>query len=165
MTFFERYAKAVEKCGLKPGSEKAASLFGSNKSTVSKWKTANTTPYGNIVAAVADAFHVSTDYLLGRTDDPTDYANEPFPEPVPEPIQMNVPEPPIDERTGRLIRLIDRLDPEDRLRAEGMIQGMLLQDKYLKGETLPNAAHARTDIAVTEEMVSHDEGIMDAEDF
>lgn len=162
MTFFERYAAVAEKKGLKPGSEKAASLFGSNKSTVSKWKTNDITPLGDIVARIADAFNVSTDYLLGRTDDPTDYAkgSTPKPEPKPSVIAFQNPE------TDSLTRLISRLDPADRLRAEGVIQGLLMQEKYNPAlGSLPNAAHVRTDIHVTPDMVAHDEDIMDDDNF
>lgn len=151
MTFFERYAAVAEKKGLKPGSEKAASLFGSSKSTVSKWKTGSITPIGSVVADIADAFGVSTDYLLGRTDDMTDYAKG-GPQDAPAPA---------DDGGGSLATLISRLDAADRLRAEGVIQGMLMQEKYV----LPDAAHARTDINATPEMVAHDESIMDSDEF
>ena len=135
MSFYDRYAAIAEKRGLEPCSQKAASLFGSTKATISKWNTKDITPLGNTVAAVADALEVSTDYLLGRTDDPTDYAK------------------------GKT----KPADPADRLRAEGVIQGMLMQDKYL--DSLPNAAHVRTDVKVTPEMIAHDEDIMDGDDF
>lgn len=164
MTFFERYAAVAEKNGLKPGSEKAASMFGSNKSTVSKWKTNDITPLGNIVAAIADAFGVSTDYLLGRTDDMTDYAKSGKPNP-----EKKDPSPVIhfpNSESDSLTRLISRLDPADRLRVEGVIQGLLMQEKYNpEPESLPNAAHIRTDVSITPDMIAHDESIMNDDDF
>ena len=165
MTFYERYAAVAEKSGLKPGSEKAASLFGSNKSTVSKWKTNNITPIGNVVAAIADAFNVSTDYLLGRTDDMTDYAKGTKPAPEKSTLFPGAIQFPNDE-SDSLIRLIKRLDPADRLRAEGVIQGLLMQSKYNPSpSSLPNAAHIRTDTPVTPDMIAHDEDIMNGDDF
>jgi transcriptional regulator with XRE-family HTH domain len=165
LTFYERYAAVAEKSGLKPGSEKAASLFGSNKSTVSKWKTNNITPIGNVVAAIADAFNVSTDYLLGRTDDMTDYAKGAKPAPEKSTLSPGVIQFPNDE-SDSLIRLIKRLDPADHLRAEGVIQGLLMQSKYNPApSSLPNAAHIRTDVSVTPDMIAHDEGIMNGDDF
>ena len=165
MTFYERYAAVAEKSGLKPGSEKAASLFGSNKSTVSKWKTNNITPIGNVVAAIADAFSCSTDYLLGRTDDMTDYAKGEKPsqeDSTPSPAVIQFP----NDESDSLSRLIKRLDPADRLRAEGVIQGLLMQSKYNPApSSLPNAAHIRTDTPVTPDMIAHDEDIMNDDNF
>ncbi len=116
---------------------------------------------GNTVAAVADALEVSTDYLLGRTDDPTDYAKGKTKPADPAPQKtVSFQRPAAD---SNLMQLISKLDPADRLRAEGVIQGMLMQDKYL--DSLPNAAHVRTDVKVTPEMIAHDEDIMDGDDF
>lgn len=161
MSFYDRYAAIAEKRGLEPCSQKAASLFGSTKATISKWNTKDITPLGNTVAAIADALEVSTDYLLGRTDDPTDFAKGKK-KPADSAPQKTVtfPKPANDN----LIQLISRLDPTDRLRAEGVIQGMLMQDKYLSG-SLPNAAHVRTDVPVTPDMIAHDEDIMNDDDF
>ena len=167
MTFYERYAAIAEKRGLKPGSEKAASMFGSTKSTVSKWKTNNITPIGDVVARIADAFDTSADYLLGRTDDQTDHTKETAAAPDPEKSDVGVILfPDNNAESDSIMRLISRLDPSDRLRVEGVIQGMLMQEKYNPApESLPNAAHVRTDIRPTKDMISHDEGIMDDDDF
>lgn len=161
MSFYDRYAAIAEKRGLEPCSQKAASLFGSTKATISKWNTKDITPLGNTVAAIADALEVSTDYLLGRTDDPTDFAKGKKKPADPAP-QKTVAFPKAGNDT--LIQLISRLDPTDRLKAEGVIQGMLMQDKYLPG-SLPNAAHIRTDVPVTPDMIAHDEDIMNDDDF
>lgn len=160
MSFYDRYAAIAEKRGLEPCSQKAASMFGSTKATISKWNTKDITPLGNTVAAIADALEVSTDYLLGRTDDPTDYAKGKTKPADPAPQKTVAFQRPTDN----LIQLISKLDPSDRLRAEGVIQGMLMQDKYLT-ESLPNAAHVRTDVKVTPEMIAHDEDIMDDDNF
>ena len=141
MTFFERYATIAEKQGLDPCSQKAADLFGVTKATISTWGLKGTTPKGETVAKMADELHISTDYLLGRTDDPTDFVNDRFmimPAPIPaDPppettIQLTEVETgqKEDEAGNALIRLINRLDMYDQLRAEGVIQGMLMQEKY-----------------------------------
>lgn len=162
MTFYQRYAAIAEKRGLDPGSQKAASLIGSSKSTVSKWNTKNITPLGETVAAIADALSVSTDYLLGRTDDPTDFTKKKDPETEKgkNPEQKTITFPGIRQS---FIALYNRLDETDKLKIEGVIQGMLMQDKY--NEPLLNAAHTRTDITVTDDMISHDETIMDDDHF
>lgn len=161
MSFYDRYAAIAEKRGLDPCSQKAADLFGSTKATISKWNTKDITPIGTTVAAVADALEVSTDYLLGRTDDPTDYAKGKTKSAAPAP-QKTVVFP--NQSNDNLIQLISKLDPADRLRAEGVIQGLLMQEKYLPG-SLPNAAHIRTDVPVTPEMIAHDEDIMNDDNF
>jgi transcriptional regulator with XRE-family HTH domain len=40
-----------------------------NHSAVTAWKKKNQTPVGDTVAKLADYFGVTTDYLLGRTDE------------------------------------------------------------------------------------------------
>ncbi len=50
---------------------------------LSKWK-AGGIPKGDTLSKLADYFHVSTDYLLGRTDDPRPVAEQTDPAPVSE---------------------------------------------------------------------------------
>ncbi len=52
-----------------------------NKSAFVNWGNRGNIPSGDVVAKIADYFHVSTDYLLGRTDDPgpVGAAEEPSP--------------------------------------------------------------------------------------
>lgn len=180
MTFYERYAKIAEQHDLDPCSQKAADLFGLTKATISSWNVKATTPKGETVAVMADKLGVSTDYLLGRTDDPTDYAHQVFMNPpvvetnddAPADKQTNVKAFPVRKQTPSSIPgvsqafllLYSRLDDADKLKAEGVIQGMLMQDKYTSA-ALPNAAHVRTDTKVTAEMIEHDEDIMDDENF
>ena len=76
MTFFDRYAGLMEEKGLDPGSQTAADMMGVTRSAISIWKRKGTTPKGDTVAKMADVLHVSADYLLGRTNDPTDYARK-----------------------------------------------------------------------------------------
>lgn len=44
--------------------------IGLNKNSFVDWEKRGTVPGGDAVIKIADYFHVSTDYLLGRTDDP-----------------------------------------------------------------------------------------------
>lgn len=50
---------------------------------LSNWK-AGRMPRGESLSKLADYFHVSTDYLLGRTDDPSPAGQKETPTPVPE---------------------------------------------------------------------------------
>ncbi|MEA4805136.1 helix-turn-helix transcriptional regulator [Acetobacterium wieringae] len=43
----------------------------SGKSAISNYENGYSTPDNDMLNKIADYFHVSTDYLLGRTDDPT----------------------------------------------------------------------------------------------
>lgn len=165
MTYYERYARIAEQMNLDPCSQQAADLFGLTKATISSWNIKSTTPKGETVAIMADKLGVSADYLLGRTDDPTDFTKKGIP--VGEFISAEkisaIRKPTISAADASVLRLLNRLDAADRLRAEGVIQGLLMQDKY--NTAMPNAAHARTDIPVTPEMVAHDEDIMNSDEF
>lgn len=57
---------------------------GLNKNSFVDWERRGTIPGGDVVTKLADYFHVSTDYLLGRTDDPRPVAEQTDPAPVPE---------------------------------------------------------------------------------
>ena len=166
MTFYERYAAVASENGIDPCSAKAAEMIHTTKSAPSMWKRKNTTPKGDTVATIADAFHVSADYLLGRTDDPTDYCNSDIPRKPLQDAPKTVPFPQgTNNQMDPLYLLCGRLDASDRLKVHGVIQGLLMHEKYSASENVLNAAHARTDIDVTPKMVSHDEEIMQSEDF
>ena len=149
MSFFERYAAVCLDHGIKPMSEQAAQKIGVKRATISAWKTKNTSPKSETVTAIAEAYGVSPDYLLGRTDDPTDYTNPD--------LIAEMSGPVLDELGGdvkkaaavsraaaedvrrekeraayAIVSLYEQLDETDRAKAEAFIQGLLAQDKYLK---------------------------------
>ena len=68
MTFYERYAELCKEKGLNPCGPKTETLIGVNRTTVNKWNMNGTTPKGETICLIADYFQVSTDYLLGRTE-------------------------------------------------------------------------------------------------
>jgi len=45
--------------------------FGLSESTISQYENENRTPDYEVLKKIADFFEVSTDYLLGRTDEPS----------------------------------------------------------------------------------------------
>lgn len=45
--------------------------IGVSTGNISDWKSGRSAPKAEALAKIADYFHVSTDYLLGRTDDKT----------------------------------------------------------------------------------------------
>lgn len=123
MSFFERYAATCTEHGIDPCSQKAADLFGiKSRSTISSWNTKNTFPKGETVAAIADALGVSADYLLGRTDNPTDYANNaPIVDDVSHGYIGAVPD---------FVSKFRMLDDVDKAKAEAYLDGLLSADKY-----------------------------------
>ena len=161
MTFYERYAEIAKKHGINPCSQKAEELLGINKATISKWKKNNITPKGESVAVIADTFGISTDYLLGRTDDPTDFTKKKKLTKKAIPLRRSR-----NNESESIFILYNKLDRTDKLRIEGVVRGMLMQDKYLsEADPITNAAHIRTDIKITDEMITHDNDIMNDENF
>ena len=163
MTFYERYENAIAPTGLDPCSQSAANIIGVTKAALSTWKVRGTTPMGDTIARAADRLHVSADYLLGRTDDMTDYCAPDAPAcQSAKTTAKTVPFSKAENSTDNiLLQLYERLDSADRLKAQGVLQGMLMQDKY----TMLDAAHVRTDAPITDDMIAHDEDIMDNENF
>ncbi|MGG5359389.1 helix-turn-helix domain-containing protein [Enterococcus sp. DIV0240a] len=66
MTTFDRIKELSKKRGKTP--KQVATELGLGENLFYKWK--NSSPTADKLQLVADYFHVSTDYLLGRTDDP-----------------------------------------------------------------------------------------------
>ncbi|MGM0125739.1 hypothetical protein IGI37_003139 [Enterococcus sp. AZ194] len=72
MSVFERIKQLSEQRG-KSVSQVALDL-GFSENLFYQWKKSS--PKSDRLEKVADYFHVSTDYLLGRTDDPTSIAED-----------------------------------------------------------------------------------------
>lgn len=145
MTFFERYEQLCLQSGYKPGSEQAAQVLGTNRGTISAWKTSGKPPKTEYLVAIADVYGVSTDYLLGRTDDPTDYTNsdliaelagaqlEEFNGDAKKAValQRAIADDVRREKAAQAgTALYDQLDEIDKGKAEGYMQGLLSQEKY-----------------------------------
>ncbi len=142
MSFYNRYVKICKEKGVLPSSQKTAETIGVTRATISFWGRKNTIPSGETVASIADMLHVSADYLLGRTDDPTDYAHRDGASAS----GLNVSSgPKEDEKSAGVSRtaesssrhgdadfldLLHKLNKFDQIRVEGIIQGMLLHEKY-----------------------------------
>ena len=149
MTFFERYSELCQQQGIEPCSQKAAEMFNTTRATISTWGKNNSTPRGETVAVIADGLGVSTDYLLGRTEDPTDYTRPELIAELAGPVldefngdvkkaaafQQAVADDVKREREqehNRIMMLYNRLDEIDRVRVESYIEGILTGDKYKK---------------------------------
>jgi transcriptional regulator with XRE-family HTH domain len=150
MNFYERYAKVCADSGIDPCSQKAADMFGITRATISSWNKKNTAPKGETVAAVADALGVSSDYLLGRTEDKTDYSNPDLIAELSGPVldyfdgdvkkaadfHSAVDADVKREQAPKILQLYNRLDENDKIRVEAYIEGILTNDKYGSKEKL-----------------------------
>lgn len=81
MNVYERLEAACRAKGLDPSGrelekqmKERVSTF--SRTTLSKWKTSGSSPKSEFIAALADILDVSTDYLLCRTNDPTNYTKQ-----------------------------------------------------------------------------------------
>ncbi len=158
MNFFDRYSQICKSRGLEPCSQQMADKIKTNRSTISQWNTRNTAPKGETIAIIADVLGVSADYLLCRTNDPTDYANlvntdsaVDYDNPD---LIAEVSGPVLDELDGNVeravavqraterdvlaeqvkrnvpMRLYLQLDEVDKAKAEAYIEGLLSAEKY-----------------------------------
>lgn len=136
MNFYDRYTAICTEKGIEPCSQKAAEAFGVTRATISVWNKKNTAPKGETVKVIADALGVSCDYLLGRTEDPTDYSNPELAAEMSGPVldyfDGDVKKDVQKEKSQipEILKMYNQLDSSDRIKVEGIIQGLLLQDKY-----------------------------------
>lgn len=66
VSFYERFVSLCEQNNIKPS--RAAEDCGINRSNVSNWKNNGCTPRGAALQKIADYFNVSTDFLLGNSE-------------------------------------------------------------------------------------------------
>ena len=144
MTFFERYEKLCVEQGYKPASQQAADKLGTTRGTISAWKTSGNLPKTEFIISIANIYGVSVDYLLGRTDDPTDYTDPDLIAALAGPqldefdgdvkkavaLQKAIAQDRAKEATPTVLALYNQLDGIDKGKAEAFMQGLLAQDKY-----------------------------------
>lgn len=144
MGFYENYAKICVQKGIEPCSQRAADMFGVTRATISSWNTKRTAPKGETVAVIATELGVSADYLLGRTDDPTDFSDPSLIATLSGPVldsfdgdvkkaaafQKAAAADALKDRQPRILQLFNRLDQMDKVRVEAYIEGILTGDKY-----------------------------------
>lgn len=130
MNFFDRYAAICKDRGLDPCSQRAADLLGTNKATISIWGTKGTTPKGETVAVIASALNVSADYLLGRTDDPTDWTNPMSRAAATRGDNDTSDQLQKSEIENKAALLLKRMDEMDQQKAIAFMEGLLAADKY-----------------------------------
>lgn len=122
MAFFDKYARLCRDRGMRPMSQEAADLCGVKRAAITYWKKSGMLPKGETLVRIADGLGVSADYLLGRTDDPEDYARAGTDR---------------GAAPARALSLYARLDGMDRARAEAFMEGILSTEKYRAGGDQP----------------------------
>lgn len=115
--FYERLTSLCDKRGVKITNVVAELKMGSGN--LSNWK-AGRTPRGESLSKLADYFNVSTDYLLGRTDDP-----RPVGEEEPTPVSEGGP----NETAQRFMSLVDRLTPDQQQLLLAQLQAWTAQNE------------------------------------
>jgi len=71
MTINEKIFKLIEEKGITP--YRLAKDIGVSMGHIGDWKSGRSSPTSERVVKLAKYFEVSADYLLGLTDDPTQY--------------------------------------------------------------------------------------------
>ncbi len=132
-----------------------ADATGVARSTIQRYETGQIDKIKlPVIESIARSLGVRPDWVIGKTD-------KKFPETVP------VPD---------ILIYYNSLNTDGKNVATEHVRLLTLDEKYTKpapilslreppAEYLGNAAHARTDIEVTDEMREHDDAIMDGEDF
>ena len=69
MSFYDRYSEMCQKRKIHPTSSYAANCLECDRSYLSKLRSSGATPNGEIIARAAVMLNVTSDYLLGITDD------------------------------------------------------------------------------------------------
>lgn len=73
MSFFDVLNKLLEEKQI--SANKMAKDLGLGSSAYTHWKNRGNLPSGDVIQKLADYFDISTDYLLGRTNDPSSIQN------------------------------------------------------------------------------------------
>ena len=68
--FYDLYCELCQKNGLTPSG--AAMKIGFNRASVTMWKNTGKAPKQELLMKIADFFGVTTDYLLGNENAPTE---------------------------------------------------------------------------------------------
>lgn len=147
MSFYSQYEKVCAAQGIDPCSQRAADMFGVTRATISIWNSKNKAPKGDTVRVIADQLGVSADYLLERTDNPTDYTNPDLIAELSGPVLdafdgdvekalkfQNAVAADAKAEKHYVQSLYDRLDAVDKVRVEAYIEGILTGDKYTRKE-------------------------------
>lgn len=126
--FWDVFYNLCLRRGISPNS--VCKTIGLSNSMATYWKN-GTMPKSDVLIQIADYFNVSTDYLLGRTDDPTVHADHS----VKIVNSSNGDNSPFAINTGEnsghddsdLSRIFNELSPEDKIKV--LYEALQLKNK------------------------------------
>lgn len=95
-----------------------AQAIGASQGNISDWKKGRSFPKSDVLAKIADYFDVSTDYLLGRTDDPSPGTAPAAPD--------------SDPLRSTLLENYDQLNQEGKEKLVDLSDDMVSSGKYIK---------------------------------
>lgn len=131
-----------------------AKQLGISRSTVGMYESGSREPDFETLELIADYFNIDTDYILGRTNKTT-YI------PIPVDTQTSIHN---RKKEHELLEVYRKLSDENKDKTVQYSKG-LLSVQEMDSELLLNAAHARTDIDIPEDVDTSDNDIMDDENF
>lgn len=117
------YQERIKPLFLKSGlqDKEIEELLGLPRGVIYKWGTGKYKSYRSYIIEIASYFHVSTDYLLGKTDDPSPSGREKEPT-----GQTNGG---ISGLDNELVRLLCQLTPDEVEKVGVFVQGLLAARK------------------------------------
>ncbi len=122
--FWNIYCMECDKIGKKPN--KVASELGLSSATTTRWKS-GAIPNGETLVRIAEYFHVSVDYLLGRTNQPTQMMGHINDDNSVQNIQdspvithQSMPEQKQDSVTREFIKVFEDLNFDDKVELMGL---------------------------------------------
>jgi len=115
--------------------KKLAEILSVHQSAVAQWETGRTNPDMSLLILLSNVFGVSTDYLLGITDNPTPYA-EIKGSNMPNSNEWELVSP----QEKEVLEMIKSLSPEDNAKAEEYIKMLKTLSEVKSGEKVVDFA-------------------------
>ncbi len=114
MTFWEVFSSLCAEIGKKPNP--VVKEIGVSSAAIANWK-AGSIPNGETLMKIADYFHVSVDYLLGRTNESTEVTEESISIPTATVSPLTVAEIRTDGVTVEFLKAFETLNFADKVDA------------------------------------------------
>lgn len=137
-SFYAKYLALCKLHNIEPCGQQIANALGTTRASIASWGRRDTPPRAAVLVSIANLMHVTVDYLLGRTEDPTDYTDiKSIYETAAKGNISSEDLKHIEDLINKSQRadsvqehLFRRLDDIDRGKAEAFVRGLLSSDKY-----------------------------------
>lgn len=111
--------------------EDIADIFSYGKSTISQWESGKNAPEYKIVTKLADYFNVSTDYLLGRTDEKHPFSVAEPPDKYHVELKWD-PNDPIEKSTNEIAQMLEQAVRLEEMTEEEALKVLELAKEHIK---------------------------------